>query len=364
MNNKELLKVAVGNIQDELKRILLVAELQLIEKSVEYDEFKAKLIGEFNTKLRGFKAKIRQLTEENRSLKAKITVLEERTLAPELKFHENIPFLAPPEKRKHNSQPLEEVSPNKQRKRDLPSKKKQTITSSQFNHLPTQYSDSSPDKATLNSSPVKATFVSLNEDDHRVVGDSQDEFEPLDGGPAHPQHYTALQRIEFMRSFLRAKLSDEKYKVELSKNPITEKPWKLHDFRPNSAWRRPKLLNPHLGMMTKAQEQNYEHFFEQAGFGRAGKGPQWDSEINPTLSQADDAHFDRSQVMDKYSLPTGYMVGLFPNTQEAEDRKKEAEEGEIKRIQRRLASAMLSPPEEFIFYEDVLNTYVGQHRYA
>lgn len=379
MNTHNQLRTAVANIQDELQRIIAVADLKRIENDVVPDDFRSKLINEFNAKLRGFKSKVRDLTEENSKLRERIRELQgsnarltkSEGAIPDLKF------MAPPKKRKTDSQ-AERVqilsSPIKGGNSPVRSRtKKIDLTSSQFNRLPTQYSDSSDLKASLDrapreiSSPVKASFA---EEDDRVVADSQDEYEPLDDTEnGVPKHYTALQRIEFLRNYYRMKFSDPKFKVDLTQNPITEKAWTFDDFRPNAAWTRPKHLHSHAGAMTKAQEQNYRDFFREAGHGVKIDGPNWqdcESKDGPMWQDYGPKETDivRSQIMDKYLSPPGFMVGSFPNTQEEEERKEMVRAKAVDRLSRRLTSATQKPPGEFILYEEVLNKYIAQNRYT
>lgn len=471
MNSVHQIRSAVANIQDELLRILASAEVRPIEQNHVAGEFKTKLIAEFNTKLRGFKSKIRTLNEENAQLRERILQLESqltgksngvRTTKSIGNLHQG-PEMAPPKRQR--------TSPEEERVEIISSPIKQTtqvhsiaalsskpdLTSSQLNRLPTQYSDTnesmkesidvfarntqiepqdraakSPERSSkgshLSSSPVKATFI---EEDDRIVADSQDEFEALgaDRRLGHPSHYTALQRIEFLRNYYRMKLSDTKYSVDLSSNPITEKPWVLADFKPNMNWSRPKHLHSHIGVMTKAQEKIYDRFFQEAGHGVKMAGPQWDAHqpldqvahgdnyreynnnddndddednninikninhinhininninniknINNSNNNKSNNHNNssdsekensqhsqhkwiRSQVMDKYLSPPGFMVALFPTTQQEQERKQLVAEKNRERVQRRVTSALTNG--EFVFYEEVLNTYVAQGRYT
>lgn len=456
MNSVYQIRSAVANIQDELQRIVACSEVLPLERSHVSEEFKTKVIAEFNSKLRGFKSKVRALTEENAQLKDKLRDLEHQLgrksdvarLTKSMGSLPRGPEMAPPKRQKTNpdedpveilSSPMKQVQPPEE---DVISLAATDITSSQFNRLPTQYSDASdsvretelvdlaatrmaelrhPDEAledgkgdetpkgdmsrkspklpsrdkTLGSSPVKADFV---EEDERVVADSQDEYEPLGRPAGYPQHYTALQRIDFLRNYYRMKLSDLRYQVDLTTNPITEKPWVFADFKPNGNWSRPKHLHSHAGVMTKAQEQAYARFFQEAGHGVKSGGPQWEVEDTAKINlqangnlQELHSHTRRgdtwrnqdseekensqrslqgspqsdlwvqSQVMDKYLSPPGYMVGLFPTTQQQQQNKRMVADKSRDRLERRLASGLAQG--EFVFYEEVLNTYVAQGRY-
>lgn len=420
MNAENRLKACVANIQDELQQILAVAAVKKLENPVPNDKFKSLLVSEFNSKLRKYKANLRSLTAENERLKEEVkrlaTELDRRSHGP---LHAkpsksesaltNIPYMAPPKRRRTDSaveadeeevfilsSPLKgKGSPGKRGDLD-----RSTITSSQFNRLPTQYSDSSEgaraagpgeDLPTrdekLRLSPVKASFAGgSNDDDDRVVADSQDEVEPLagfGGRPSYPKHYTALQRAEFLRNYYRAQLAKDGFVVSLAANPITDAPWRSEDFKPNPLWVGARRLNSHLGVMTKAQEKEYAAFFAAAGTGVSARGPKWDHDDtggretgrSPWGGEGEregerrgsergegDHEWVRSQVMDKYLLPPGYMTGDFATTQEAADRRQEVAAKERERVVRRLQSA-LSRRGEFVFYEEVLNSYVAQGRY-
>lgn len=449
MNSVHQIRNAVANIQDELQRIVTCSEVVPLERSHGSEDFKAKLIAEFNTKLRGFKSKVRLLTEENAQLKETIRDLERQlnhnTEAIRLtKSIGNLPrgpAMAPPKRQKINpeedpieilSSPIKQTDPIKSAEPLVPSEHQistlvsRDITSSQFNRLPTQYSDTgdsireyeivdlgatkftelrhpvelhadsveerggsrkppklSRRKLLRESSPVRVDFV---EEDERVVADSQDENEPLGRPAGYPLHYTALQRIDFLRNYFRMKVSDLRYQVDLTINPITENPWVFGDFKPNGNWRRPKHLHSHVGVMTKAQERAYARFFQEAGHGAKSGGPQWEIDLREGDSsnrgdgklsierEGEDTKNDdekenfqtsdywvQSQVMDKYLSPPGYMVALFPSTQQQEQNKQMVADKSRHRLERRLASALAQG--EFVFYEEVLNTYVAQGRY-
>lgn len=422
MNSANQIRNAVANIQDELQRIVACADLNPLEQNHVAEEFKNKLIAEFNTKLRGFKTKIRSLNEENHLLKLRVADLEHQLgqnskPARPSKSLTSLPQVRPmlPPKRHRDSEEKVEISssPIKGNSQQGPESRldsRPDLTSSQLNHLPTQYSDASETVAEDNKvdnkegnqednvnkspvtannsplsgkkrrkkqekfeiSPVKGNFI---EEDDRVVADSQDEFEALgEGRRGHPSHYTALQRIDFLRNYYRMKLADTKYRIDLLTNPITEKPWVAADFQPNAHWTRPKHLNSHVGVMTKQQEQNYDRFFQEAGHGMISGGPQWEvvnsaqagsgagSSDSEKENSAGGAHWVRSQVMDKYLSPPGFMVASFPNSQEEAENKARVARKNLERINRRVASALSQG--EFIFFEEVLNTYVAQSRYT
>lgn len=476
MNTEQQIRSAVANIQDELLRIIACADVQPVEQNHVTEAFKAKVIGEFNTKLRGFKSKIRVLKEENERLRQRVDFLERQSsahggVARPTKSLGSIPCMAAPLSNYRAEERIEIMSSPE--KENGVNSGGADLTSSQLNKLPTQYSEEdqggivpeqdestntkaevSPSRKSrsprkrpkLTSSPIKAMFV---EEDDRIVADSQDEFEPLGPDrPGHPSHYTALQRIEFLRNYYRMKLSEGKYRVDLSSNPITEKPWVLADFKPNGNWRRPKHLHSHVGVMTKAQEQIYQQFFQEAGHGIVVSGPKWDEQTEgeegeeeikkdnqgkekekgngwisnehpgnkkvngdggwlggareedefnnehdfakdncaednsgannfrakstvrsrphsgPGRNQdkvAPSHEWVASQVMDKYLSPPGFMTGLFPSTQQAQANRAAVAEKNQERIARRVASALSQ--QEFVFYEEVLNTYVAQGRY-
>lgn len=459
MNSSNQLKTAVENIRDELQRIMAVEDLQKIEASVASEEFKTRLIGEFNVKLRGFKSKVRALNEENGRLRKRITELEralplfprelnakrrrtdwgEKEDGDKNQPQKSLDFMAHwetargqrpkplnptdteqiqsliPHNRNHDpSENLKDTSAkhiskpsnpdgkdrdenNKAEETEVlilssplksplrsPLKLARDLTSSQFNRLPTQYSDELRDTqdagetlgrenrrsglAPLKSvqlapaaadplglSPVAVAFAESQE----VVADSQEEMEPLAQAPAH---YTSLQRTQFLRNYFRMKLADSGFCVALALNPITEHAWVADDFKRNSRWAPPAVAPSRARAMTKAQESVYREFFREAGFGARTGGPQWGDSDGDDESAPEDVHGPRSQVMDKYLSPPGYMVGLFPSTQEALDRKAEVQRKATERLERRLASALSGG--EFVFYEDVLNTYVAQGRYT
>ncbi|PVH14994.1 uncharacterized protein CXQ87_005273 [Candidozyma duobushaemuli] len=362
MDADQQIRSAVANINDELHRILALTDVRNLDSNNE--QFRSSLIKEFNKKLRELKDKVRDLTAENKQLKKKIAVYEQNspTKARPTKSEGAIPnlqYVSPKRKKQKTGQDDEQVLILSSPVKGPSQNSGNNITSSQFNRLPTQYSDSeSPNK---NSSPTKkvtkeAPKVLFAEENDRVVADSEDEFETLDEKVGVPSHYTSLQRVGFLRKYYRMRLDDRKFNVELSKNPITEKPWAQDDFRPNGQWQRPKTGEPRV--MTKAQEKNLQNFFIQAGSGAKSNGPVWDSDVK---SQEE---LSRSQIMDKYSSPPGFMVGSFPTTQEQEERKAEVKRKEEERIRRRLASALARPPGEFLFYEDVLNQYVARGQYT
>lgn len=358
------IRSAVANINDELQRILAVTEVG----NLPFEEFRKQLIDEFNKKLRGLKEKVKDLTAENKQLKKKIAYYESGNIlkARPTKSEGGIPnlqFVSPTKRKKRKTSEDEQVtilsSPVKPASQEIGSDmSKNDLTSSQFNRLPTQYSDSElprklPRKGELTDLPVKDTFVGSEE---RIVADSEDEFGTLDDQEVgFPKHYTALQRVSFLRKYYQTKLNDLKFCVKLAQNPITEKPWAQDDFKPNGSWRRPNRGEGRA--MTKAQESNLKSFFDIAGKGAPSGGPVWDDE------QHVEEEPTRSQIMDKYLSPPGYMLGSFPNTQEQEERKQEVKRRAEDRIRRRLASALAKPPGEFIFYEDVLNQYVARGQY-
>lgn len=367
MDPDQQIKSAIANIHDELKRISALAEVRNLGSN--FEQFRALLINEFNQKLRELKDKVRDLTTENKQLKKRIAAHEQNNLpnARPSKSEGSIPnlqYISPRRKKPKTGQNDDQVlilsSPIKGASQDS----SKNMTSSQFNRLPTQYSNSElPQK---NSSPIKdideleppkeeekqSFFV---EEDGRVVADSEDEFETLDETVGVPLHYTSLQRVGFLRKYYRMRLDDRKFKVDLTKNPITEKPWAPDDFRPNGQWQRPKLGE--FRVMTKAQEKNMKNFFVQAGKGAKSNGPVWDSE------EKGDEELSRSQLMDKYLSPPGFMIGSFPGTQEQEEQKAEIKRKQEERTRRRLASALASPPGEFIFFEEIMNQYVARGQF-
>lgn len=386
MNAENQLKAAVASIQDELKHILAVAEVRSCEGDALRDQFKQLLIAEFNTKLRRYKARLRALGDENRRLKEEVARLtaqlqgRDRPEPARLSKSESaltaVPAMAPPTRKRRRS--LNADSEEKVLILSSPIKSdhgasQPAITSSQFNRLPTQYSDSSEsavaEKENLvegaskgraaDPSPVVAEFAGGDDEYDRVVADSQDECEPLaqHGVPSYPKHYTALQRAEFLRNYYRMQLGRADFSVPLHTNPITDAKWTAADFKPNPRWTRPKRLNSHAGVMTAAQQHEYDAFFAAAGTGAPAPGPVWDD------AQGESPEWVQSQVMDKYLLPVGYMTGDFVGTQEAAERKRAVAAREEARVARRLASALARPCGEFVFYEEVLNSYVAQGRF-
>lgn len=392
MNCHEQVKSAILNIKDELSRISAVAELFGLEQSGEKANILPKITEEFNRKLRVFKQEKKALIVENRSLKNRIKELESQLKAlakPSEAFSTNPPPLAvrlsPPKtstKRQrsyYDEHTREPLSPGKENDVEISlspikqdNSQKATITSSQFNGLATQYSDalspSAPSKKPR-ISPRRET-ESIKHSDH--VEDSQDEFGSIEAAGAirltqlpqrkskshlYPSHYTALQRVEFLRAYYEMKLEERGYKIDLTTNPITEKNWALDDFVPNKDWIPPKQLNPKLGVMTNAQEKTYAEFFGQAGYGVSAKGPAWDSDDDLL---AHDGEWVRSQVMNKYLSPPGYMTGDFLNSQDAAVQKGNVQRKERERVVRRMASALAG--EEFVFYEDVFNNFARARR--
>lgn len=418
MENVKQIKAAVCNIQNELSRIAQLSEALSLSQFNSQD-FSSKLITEFNLKLRTSKAKNEKLKRENETLRQKVAILElelekkvkdsGKTRQRDRCLQREEPYIrissktqikasgkiANSERREIliDSSPVKidkeiEVKANNSSasKQSGPSPKNnlpRELTSSQFNMLPTQYSDASNQskndfelkKSTLRelSPKVESDQISSglsNEEEADVIVDSQEEFEPLgnkeipklqeDSHPAYPSNYSALQRAEFLRTYYRIKLEGGVYVCDLSKNPVTEKGWALDDFVPNSKWRPKKRLNTNLGVMTNEQERHYSDFFKEAGYGSKPAGPKWTDTIESQPSQEEAGDWTKSQIMDKYLSPPGYMVGDFIDTQEACLHKAFAKKKEQERVQRRLDSALKS--EEFIFYEDIFNLFVRAGR--
>lgn len=428
MENARQITTAVSSIQNELSKIILL--VQGVKASVSNpQDFLNKLITEFNTKLRLFKSKNTLLQAENRKLKQQISILElelgdtvkhihelRRQLAentaslqtrdPEEPTEPSITLnsptrMKPPSKRRRSQETETCVfsSPIKASTELMPSRGNLTpsgikspmeeglpkeLTSSQFNVLPTQYSDASllPKKDSngmrFQERALSQEIRSENENSGSVsdtedfIVYSEDEVEPLDAkeemeattppsGAKYPSHYTALQRAEFLRTFYQIKLQDKNYLCEMSTNPITEKPWALDDFVPNKNWKPAKRLNTNLGVLSKLQEKRYLDFFKQAGHGAKPTGPRWNdvSEAEAELCDGEE-EIVKSQLIDKYLSPPGYMIGDFVSTQEAKENKAMVKRKESERIQRRLASAFKGG--EFIFYEDVFNSIVALGR--
>lgn len=386
MNANHRLKSAVANIKDELERILAVVDVREFDKDESKEDFKNQIVREFNTKLREMKTRNHQLSCDNKRLRERVRELEAGqeglpSKARATKSEGSILETRSPKKPKlrphdeNNDQVKVLSSPLKSTNLELQPKHTSNgkeITSSQFNLLPTQYSngdvllqkpandfEQDSEGGNLNSSPVKSDFI---HEDNRIVGDSQDEFDAFDENVRSiPRHYTALQRIEFLRSYYRMKLLDSKYSIDLSRNPITEKDWAADDFKPNGSWRRPKIIHSHAGLMTKAQEKNYKDFFDIAGYGARVNGPVWDTQQEVHTDEGEE--LVESQIMDKYLSPPNFMVGTFPNTQERKNQRAMAKDKAHERLQRRVQSATKKPPGEFVFYEEILNQYVAQGRF-
>lgn len=411
---------AVANIQDELSKISAVASLLDSKPDGDNGDFQKKIVSEFNQKLRRIKLNNRALKEENTALKLKIRQLQVQILGKAASTDDAFKTsvsMAPPTKKAHEdrvvilSSPIKNgdsdpealmPSPGKPKSKQTPDVDKQSLmedeppksdlTSSQFNGLPTQYSDSSsqnhglavfeqqdrqnvfadispPKKRKKSKEADNVEFVGEEVDNPRVVADSQDEIEPVgekshrlsisDSVPRYPAHYTALQRVEFLRLYYQAKKKDPSFRIDLRRNPISEKTWALDDFVPNPDWKPATKMNTKLGTMTKHQEKAYRDFFNEAGLGKRMVGPIWDSDDR---DNGDDLDWDRSQVMDKYLSPPGYMTGDFVSTQEAKEQKKAAKHKQQERIKRRFASVLARG--EFIFYEEILNSFVQSKHYT
>lgn len=396
MNTNEQIKSAVANIQDELSRIVTVAGLFELGSEGDTGAFRKKLIAEFNGKLRSFRMKNQALQEENRKLRARIAILEKKSGThehvkapepPELSHTSNESRMPPPKRRLASEEDKVEIlsSPLKQQAMESPATRQTAtdLTSSQFNKLPTQYSDASsepPSKRHHGEDEESVQNDRRDKNSDHVINDLQDEFEELsvkksvvsprkqnfvdsgrylECGPEYPLHYTALQRIEFLRAYYELKLQDRQFQLEMSTNPITEKTWALYDFVPNTEWKPPKKLNDRLGVMTKAQEKTYDNFFNQAGYGRKTSGPVWSQEHEEESSENS---WTRSQVMDKYLSPPGYMVGDFVSTQEAQEARKATRERQQERIRRRMRSALQGG--EFLFYEPLFNQVARLGKYV
>lgn len=419
MENVKRINAAVSSIKRELKLLSQVSQSLNVELA-DPNLFLNRLIDEFNTKLRSFKSKNIMLSDENEKLKQRIIILE-ACLAEKSKSlpnpiaHSDVELQAKkrkvddvaepsiqltsitqmrPPKRKSNSRKRESPifsspiklsddpethlgSPTRSPvNKDLP----RELTSSQFNMLPTQYSDASSlpkkDFRKLKDSDPSQEISSFQEHHNLttvadcivinspedVIVDSQDEVEPLEltdnntNQAPYPSHYTALQRADFLRNYYQIRLQDKNFECDMSINPITEKPWTLDDFVPNPNWRADKKLNSNLGVMTKQQEKQYDNFFKEAGYGLRPTGPKWTDSSLLQVEQKPDEGWIRSQVMDKYLSPPGYMVGDFMNTQETMESKAIVKEKEAERVKRRLQSALKG--DEFIFFEEVFNSFV------
>lgn len=413
MENVKRINAAVSSIKKELKILAQVSESLNVELS-DPQQFLNRLINEFNTKLRSFKSKNIMLTEENEKLKQRVSILEaaladaregsspeveslrkaqkrnaDDVTEPSIKLN-TLTQMRPPKRRsssRNRDSPIfsSPIRVSDDPEADIvasrsPTKKgpPKELTSSQFNMLPTQYSDASslptkdysksrkrdasPDLSSSHEErgPDNAADCIVANSPDDVIVDSQDEVEPLDctgNSPSqtlYPKHYTALQRADFLRTYYRLKLQDKSFVCDMTLNPITEMAWTLDDFVPNPNW-RPKKLNSNLGVMTKQQETLYGNFFKEAGYGVKPAGPKWTDSCQLQDQEADD-EWVRSQVMDKYLSPPRYMVGDFMSTQEAKESKALVKQKEAERIRRRLQSALKG--EEFMFFEEVFNSIV------
>lgn len=434
METNQEIRTAVTCIQNELAKILALAG-GLTMKCPKDGEFERKLIDEFNTKLRAFRAKNKELSAENKQLKEQVQSLQleieqikkanhitkpvdqERKRKANYSVQRDEPYvpcepsiqittktrMIPPQKKRNIhkdkspilSSPIKmsdadtfsiqhgiyndpNIAQDRGGKSHLGKSLPREITSSQFNMLATQYSEASslPKKVfdfgrTLRQRSQELESDGINSEpelaEQDFVGDSQDEFEPLGlkveldlEVPEYPSNYTALQRAEFLRNYYRLKLQDKTTKFDLSKNLITEKDWALDDFVPNPKWRTKRDLNSNLGVMTKVQEHKYNDFFKVAGYGVKPTGPMWTDMIDNNKSSDVESDWVKSQVMDKYLSPPGYMVGDFVSTQEAKENKAMIKKKEKERIIRRLESAL--KVGEFIFYESVFNVIVNEGR--
>lgn len=431
MGHANQIEASVSSIQSELARILRLA--QLLSGSPSKPDVNDVII-EFNGKLRAFKAKNQVLRSENEKLKLQIVVLENalhemkqklavmlptvgsdslqsrkrkktdsselrEPVEPSIQLNSKTLMCPPKKKRVRDSRdsgimsspikiddPTQHDGDNKelrQNKSPLRKDSPQELTSSQFNLLPTQYSDASslPKKdfdlskpLNRNTSPeIQANDFSSDLENDDFIVDSQEEFEPLNPNdesckevtnsdhPVYPSNYTALQRADFLRTYYRLKMEDKSYNFDLSSNLVTEKQWALDDFVPNPDWHPTKRQINIFNTRTKAQEGKYNDFFKEAGYGAKPTGPRWadlaDRKAHEDMDDDDDV---MSQIMDKYLSPPGYMIGDFLSTQEAAENKAIVKAKEQKRIKRRLQSALNTG--EFIFYEEIFNTMVRAGR--
>lgn len=433
MDQATQIEASVASIQRELARISRLVQV-LAVRPFQRDDMQNKLVEEFNVKLRSFKAKNQLLRTENEALKQQVNFLQNALDKMEMKLS-SVQQLATSSSSQHRKrmrtgslEPKEPVEPsiqlssktvmcpprNKRRttgsrdsammsspiKIDEPAQygnenvetprnkspmekgSPRELTSSQFNMLPTQYSDASslPKKgfdfgkpANRNTSPeIQTDGIPSESDDDDFIVDSQEEFEPINPRdelskevsdtekPIYPSNYTALQRADFLRTYYRLKFEDKSISFDLLTNPVTEKPWVLNDFVPNPHWRPTNNKFNNLQVKTKIQERKYNDFFKEAGYGAKPNGPMWTDSAGDKASDSMDEDYVKSQIMDKYLSPPGYMVGDFLSTQEAAENKARAKSKELERVNRRFQSAMNGG--EFIFFEDIFNTMVRAGR--
>lgn len=433
MDRVTQIEASVSSIQRELNRISRLAQALATSPS-QRDGLQNKLIDEFNIKLRAFKAKNQLLRSENESLKLQVLVLQnaldgmEKKLAslpqltnfsssqhhkrkrtvshepkepvePSIQLDSKTLMCPPRTKRVHGSrdsnimsspikidEPTQYSGDKVQTSRNISPLRKASpreLTSSQFNMLPTQYSDASslPKKdfdfgkpINRETSPeIQSDGINSEIEDEDFIVDSQEEFEPINpkdelykevsspDRPIYPSNYTALQRADFLRTYYRLKLENKSCSFDLSSNPVTEKAWASDDFIPNPDWRPAKPKFNAFNARPNPHETNYNDFFKHAGYGAKPTGPVWtDTAGSKASDYSIDEDYVKSQIMDKYLSPPGYMIGDFLSTQEAAENKAKAKSKELERVNRRLQSALNGG--EFIFFEEILNAMVRAGR--
>ena len=172
--------------------------------------------------------------------------------------------------------------------------------------------------------------------------------------------FTTLQQRQHVKKFLVSNLGS--ITISLEKNPISEKPWIISDFRPNPHYNKKDALmvltktgSRKLGL-TKSEEANRRKFYKMVG-----------DEVSDGDSKGEGFEDRMSQIFDKFPSPPGFMMSEFPNTQEDLRRREVVAARQQRRIQRRVTLCVLVKNDkqigEFIFAVDILNEYVLINRY-
>lgn len=286
--------------------------------------------------------------------------------------------------------------------------KQDSLTDSQYNLLPTQYSSQesveSPTRSTksnINSlnfsdldqydevedsqqespikfgparSPMHSKRRALNDVTNSIIKDPTKHMDKLNdiskpvlrplpqdsGVPRIPEGLTKLQRRAFLKEYYsRMFFKSPSFKINLRTNPITEMQWTLSDFKLNPFYVKPKFDYKE----TKKEREKHKMFHKLAGPFVKTDALQWNKYTD------NDPKFDdvsESQVFDIIPSPPGLMVSDFPDSQETKRRSDIVNRRQDDRIKRRLSLCFMRSKNkngEFIFQADIFNEYVEKNRF-
>lgn len=286
--------------------------------------------------------------------------------------------------------------------------KQDSLTDSQYNLLPTQYSSqesvTSPTRSTkLNGnslnfsdidqydevedsqqespikfgttrSPMHRKRRPLNDVTNSIIKDptkhmdklkdiSKPELRPLpqdSGTPQIPDGLTKLQRRAFLREhYIKMFFKSPSFKINLKTNPITEMQWSLSDFKLNPFYVRPNFDYKE----TKREREKHKMFHQLAGPFVKTDALQWNKH---TDSEPEFDDVSESQVFDIIPSPPGLMISDFPDSQETKRRSNIVNKRQGDRIRRRLSLCFMRSKNrngEFIFQADIFNKYVEKNRF-